>query len=189
MYFSLDWYNQNIAAIPDKKKRRDHAVIFLTSASDFLFEECFQLAENFYNESLASGEKSMEAFGLLYMLFYNRSRGKISDIESGYKKVEELIREGEPGLISGIVYQMLAFEYWASGQRDKAFELAYTGSKISNTYDAEGIGWAQFQFGVFYFDLKDYDASLNYFLESERNAQKLNLNYQLARIRSGIGSI
>jgi serine phosphatase RsbU (regulator of sigma subunit) len=189
MYFSLDWYNQNIASIPDRIRRRDNAVIFLTSASDYLFKECSHIAEEIYRESIAENDVTMQAFGKLYLSFYERMRGKFSEASTGFTEAEKLIKKGGQGLAAGIVYQMLAFEYWSSGNREKAFELAYEGSKLVDANNIEGIGWGQFQMGVFHFDLKDYEASLKYFHESEKNATTLGLNYQLARTRSGIGGV
>src|ERR1041385_4400670 len=148
MYFSIDWYNKNIASIPDRIRRRDNAIIFLTSASDYLFKECFQIAEEIYKESLEENDLTMQAFGKLYLSFYERMRGKFSEANTGFTEAEKLIKKGGQGLAAGIVYQMLAFEYWASGNREKAFELAYEGSKLVDANNIEGIGWGQFQMGV-----------------------------------------
>jgi serine phosphatase RsbU (regulator of sigma subunit) len=191
MYFSIEWYKNNIANLPDKTDRQEKTIIFLTSISDYLVEESFRLAKELHDEAAETDNKSLLAFGKLYMGFYQRGQGQKELADIAYKEAERLVMIAEPSLTSGIVTQMLAFEYWGSGQRDKAFELAYYGLKIAGkvNQEKEGFGWAQFQLGVFHFDLKDYDVSLQHFLSSEKMAEELNLNYQLARTRSGIGSV
>jgi serine phosphatase RsbU (regulator of sigma subunit) len=190
MYFSREWYEKNIATISDKKKRLDRTTVFLTCISDYLLEESLQIAEELYKEGVESGDKGLYTLGLLYRGFSARVRGQRAEAEKAFREVEALIPDAAPALSKGIVYQMLAFEYWGAGKRDKAFELAYTGLKISDQLsEEEGAGWSKFQFGVFHFDMKDYDISLQHFLDSEKNADRLGLNYQLARTRSGIGGI
>jgi serine phosphatase RsbU (regulator of sigma subunit) len=191
MYFSIEWYKNNIATLPDKTDRQEKTIIFLTSASDYLVEESFLLAKQLHAEALETDNTSLLAFSLLYMGFYQRMHGQKELADAGAKEAERLAMIAEPALTTGIVCQMLAFEYWGSGQRDKAFEMAYYGLKLADKMNQakEGFGWAQFQLGVFHFDMKDYNVSLQHFLSSEKTAEELDLNYQLARIRSGIGSI
>jgi serine phosphatase RsbU (regulator of sigma subunit) len=190
MYFSREWYTENIVTIPDKKTRLDKTIIYLTSISDYLLDESKQIANEIYKEGIETGDKALRAFGLLYIGISERTRGQKALAEKAFHDAEAILAEAEPGLCAGITYQMLAFEYWGAGMRDKAFELGYHGLKMTeHLSDEEGSGWSKFQFGVFHFDMKDYDISLQHFLESEKNAEHLGLDYQLARTRSGIGSV
>ncbi len=189
MYFSIDWYRKNIITIPDEKARQEQKIVFLTSASDYLVQECRDLAIELYEEAKKTGDVSLHSFALLYIYFYQRSMGNIEEAKTAFSESEKMLAKAEKGLVTAVICQMIAFEYWASGMRDKAFELAYRGLKMVDDGNEEGVGWANFQFGVFYFDMKDYDISLDYFLRSEGMATKFNLHYQLARTRSGIGGV
>jgi hypothetical protein len=189
MYFSFDWYDKNIATIPDKKTRQEKAIIFLTSVSDYLAEESYKLSLKLHEEAKETGDKGLLSFSLLNIYYYKKGQGLSQEALEHFKESEKLLMEAGDSLTAGIACQMIAFEYWASGMRDKAFELAYYGLKIARSENGEGIGWSNFQFGVFHFDMKEYDIALDYFQRSEKQAIELELNYQLARTRSGIGGI
>jgi serine phosphatase RsbU (regulator of sigma subunit)/tetratricopeptide (TPR) repeat protein len=189
MYFSIDWYNQNIATLTDKKLKREQTILFLTSAADYLIEGCYQLAQELYKEAEEAGDKSLLAFSLLYIGYYKKNCGLHEEFITHLNEVKRLIPEATPSTATAVVCQMVAFQYWSSGMRDKAFEYAYQGLKMTEGAAEEPVGWAGFQFGVFYFDMKDYDISLGHFLHSEKQALKLGLNYQLARTRSGIAGV
>jgi serine phosphatase RsbU (regulator of sigma subunit) len=191
MYFSIDWYNKNIATIPDAKSRMERSMVFITSASDFLHEECYRLSEDLLIEARKTNDKATEAFALLYIAGIQKTRGLINEYNENFRIVEELINEAEPGFASAIVCQMIAFDYWTAGQRDLAFQYSIQGFKRTENLgnENEGFGWAGFQLGVFHFDMRDFEISLSHFKKSEAQAETLGLNYQLARTRSGIGSV
>jgi tetratricopeptide (TPR) repeat protein len=189
MYFSSEWFDQHIATIPDKKIRQVKTIMFLTSASDFMFDESIHLAKEIYKEGIENDDKGLAAFGLMYDGFYHRAHGQNEQAAEAHKEAEALMYQAQTGFAAGVVGHMLAFEYWAAGMRDKAFEMSYYALKSTAPKDSEGIGWAEFQLGVFHYDLKDYETSLHHFSIAEARAQQLGHNYQLARTRSGIGSI
>lgn len=189
MYFSEEWLQNALAAIDDEEKRLELKVLFITSVSDLLIDKSFELAREMHEEGRQKQDAGLQAFGFLYTALYHKFKGNQELSAEAFRSAEALQEDLKPSFISSVVCQMIAFEYWALGQRDKAFEIAFRGMRIAEITDGEGKGWAGFQLGVFYFDLKDYETSMRYFRESEEQAERLGLTYQLARTRSGIGSI
>ena len=43
MYFSIGWLNETLATLPTEEEKLALKIVFLTSASDYLFDECYKL--------------------------------------------------------------------------------------------------------------------------------------------------
>ncbi|HTL81201.1 MAG TPA: tetratricopeptide repeat protein, partial [Bacteroidia bacterium] len=189
MYCSVEWLNSELEKCPDKMSRRQVQLNFLTLAADFLSTECNQLLDKLRIEAIAENDTELLAYVMLYTAFSEKSKGNPEESSRIFNEVLAMLPGIRDGFNSMLISQMIAFEYWTSGKRDLAFEYAYKSLRIGESTGTEGAGWAYFQFGVFYFDLKDYESSIKYFRLSETEARREGMVYQLARTYSGIGSV
>ncbi len=189
MYFSIEWLNNRLDEIPGEEDKLAIKIIFLTSASDYLFEECYKLSSELAAQGQRENDPTLEAFARLYIAFYYRQQNRQKDAIAEFEHAEQLLSLAPGSFAAAIAKQMFAFNCWSNGEREKAFALAYEARKLSEKFDPESIGWSDFQLGVFHSDMQEFDNAMNYFLHAKEVATKHMLNYQLARINSGIASI
>ncbi|HEU4717487.1 MAG TPA: tetratricopeptide repeat protein [Bacteroidia bacterium] len=189
MYFSSEWLKQRLSSISDRQLQIEEQIIFMTSASDFLVEECYAICLELLEEGEKTGNPDLCGFALLGMSYYHRMHGNMEKGNALESRLENLLPEMKESFPTAIVLQMLAFNYWSVGQRDRAFEYAYSSARMTEKIGGEGRGWSAFQFGVFYSDMKDYDLALENFTKAEAQSAELGLVYQLARSRSGIAGV
>jgi serine phosphatase RsbU (regulator of sigma subunit) len=189
MFFSVEWLNETLAELPTDEEKLAIKILFLTSASDYLFEDCYKLSLELIEIAQREKDTNLEGFARLYLAFAYRQQNRQQDAIAEFKKGEELVSHAPRSFAAGIAKQMFAFNYWANGDREKAFALAYEARELAQNFDWETMGWSNFQLGVFHSDMQDYENAMKYFIEAKEAATKYNLNYQLARINSGIASI
>lgn len=189
MFFSMDWLNSRLAELETTDEKLAVKIMFMTSCSDYLFEDCYGIACELVELAIKEKDPTLEGFASLYIAFYYRQQNRQEDAINEFRKGEELVSQAPGSFAASIAKQMFAFNHWANGERDKAFALAYEARKHSESFDPESIGWSDFQLGVFHSDLQDYDNALHYFLQAKQLATKNELPYQLARINSGIASV
>ncbi len=189
MHFSIDYYNKNIATISDEKERVEQKVIFLTGAFDYLGKDCFHITEELYKEACEKNQQDLKCVCLIYQSFSKKVLGQDEESMKIFSEAEKLSHGLEVSMFSAIAIQMISFNYWGIGQREKAFEYTYRSLRMTEQFTNAAPGWAHFQLGVFHTDLKDLDIALDYFKKAESLSLKHGYGYQLARSRSGIASI
>jgi serine phosphatase RsbU (regulator of sigma subunit) len=91
----------------------------------------------------------------------------------------------------GRALNSMAYSLATMGRYDEALKYAFTSLKTAEESQMiEPMGWANYSLGVFYFDMKDYDAAEGYYKKAFDIFNK-DPKYVLpcARCRSGIGSV
>jgi serine phosphatase RsbU (regulator of sigma subunit) len=189
MHFSQAWIDKEITAIPDKRERIRKMILFVICANDYLIEECYQLALQCREISIEIGAKDSELAARVFLAFTKVHKGNIEEGANEIMALEDEVAALPTSEVSSVIRQGYAFFYWSIGKRDKAFSYAYEMLKYSTETRGIWFGWTNYMLGVFHFDMKDYDASLEYFHQAEAEGRQHNELYGMARTNAGIGSI
>ena len=189
MYFSMDWLNKRLPELQTEEEKLQLKMIFVNSCSDLLLEETGKICEELEIVADRKNDLALKAFVLVHKSYFRMANGDLAEANRKALEAEKLALQAPFSPAAAIVLQMCAFNYWVSGQRDKALEMAYAARNQLAGIQDEGMGWSDFQLAVFHSDLKDYDAALKYFEKAAEIANQNNAAYQLARVQSGMGSI
>lgn len=189
MYFSREWLENELATLQTEEEKVRLKMIFLNSASDLLVKETAEICAELERKADRENDLALKAFVIIHNSYFRLASGDMEAANRKAREAERLALEAPPSPMTSIVLQMCAFNYWQAGFRDKGLELAYSSRKQVNDSQDEGMGWSDFQLAVFHTDLKDYDTALTYFRNAEQLAVANKLTYQLARVRSGQGTI
>ncbi len=190
MHFSREWLNKELATIPTEEKRTELKMMFLNNAADLLVEECEELSKELSEKAERENDLGLKAYLIVHKAFSGVSKGIAPEkFISDMRLAEQMVAGLNNNTGAAVVLQMCAFNYWASGDRDRAFELSYASRKVHPLYKNEGYGWSDFQLAVFHSDLKDYQNATKYFQSAELLAQDNKYTYQLARIYSGQAAV
>ena len=124
------------------------------------------------------------------MSYYEREVGNSKKADQLFEEAIAVCENLPSRKSAGFSFSYIAFSTWMLGKREEAFHQAHRARQYAeeggNNYE---LIWTNFQFGVFYFDMKNYDLSMESFLRAEAYALEGRNTYALARSRTGIGGI
>ena len=153
MYFSMEWLERRLAGLKTDAEKIQLKMIFVNSCSDLLIEETAKICEELEVIAERNNDPALKAFVLVHKSFFRMASGDVEEANRKALQAEQLAIAAPFSPTAAIVLQMCAFNYWISGQRDKALEMAYAArNQLAGIID-EGIGWSDFQLAVFHSDL------------------------------------
>ncbi|HTF04619.1 MAG TPA: tetratricopeptide repeat protein, partial [Bacteroidia bacterium] len=189
MYFSLDWLNKHLPTLSSEKEKNEFLIHFITGAADFLVDESYAVCKDLLEKGRREKDAGLQAFASVQMALYHLTHGNHTEHQRLLNEGEQFAMTAEPSFATVVALQMCAFNHWSAGERDRGLEVAYASRKMAPDNTNEGLGWSDFQLGVFHSDLKDYESARKYFLNAEKMASEHDLTYQLARVHSGLAAI
>lgn len=190
MHFSEEWLTQQLETIPTDADRLLLIMSFVNSSSEFLKDFTNKLCKQLAEKAEETNDDGLRAFLEVHNGYARLTKGNIVDFTESMKHAEQLAMSASLSTPANVAIQMCAFMYWNSGQRDKAFELAYYARRQMQEMKGEALGWNDYQLAVFHSDLKDFETAKRYFRSAEQIASSQpHLTYQRARIYSGLGVV
>ena len=124
--------------------------------------ECLDIAQKAHQLSIKNSYLKGEAHSLSIIGFVHWN---ISEIDKGQEEVEaaySMMLSIEEYDLIGDTAMVRAMAIWGKGQYDRAFSVVYeTLNLIEEKKIAKGGEWLYWCLGVFYYDLKDFEKSLD----------------------------
>lgn len=177
--------------ISDERARIDHINTFCWKNRDRveMYDECYRLLNESLETSRQLNYRKGEAFSIVTLSFYKWLKADYDAALVYTHRGIEICKEIGDHEKAGFATVMSGYCYMGKGDYGKAYQFLLDALKL--IYDlppSEARGWTIYSHGIFHFDTKNYEESLRYYTEALDNFEKINIDYGIARSRSGIGS-